>query len=74
MNSKVAKVEWKTAPISCTCEVLLSLKPLKFCEAPTVAAYPTMGGGWQSLCFSHAMKHPEAPRTDALIKAGETWK
>lgn len=72
MNIKVSK-EWKNAPIPCTCEVLLSSKPIKFCDKPTVAAYPAMGSGWQSLCAEHAKKHPEAYPTDELIRMGNTW-
>jgi len=49
---------------------------VEFCEKPTVAAYPTMGGGWMALCALHARKHfPNAAlSTDDLIRNGETWK
>lgn len=62
---------WKTAPISCTCEVMRSAT--EFCELPTIAAYPTQGGGWMALCFKHSLKHTEATKTEVLIARGETW-
>ncbi len=68
---------WKNEPIPCTCEVLMDMKHQilkgKFCGKPTVAAYPAMNSGWQSLCALHALKHPEAFKTDELISKGETW-
>lgn len=72
---------WKTAPISCTCEVLAggSNKALanSFCDKPTTHAYPAMGSGWMALCARHAqrhLKHGGAISTDELIKRGEVWK
>lgn len=66
--------EWKTAPISCTCEVLLPVPGEVFCEEPTFAAYPAWGGGWMALCHNHAQKHRyEATATNLLIHSGETW-
>lgn len=65
--------EWKTAPISCTCEVLGN-GMVKECGQPTHAAYPASGGGWMALCFKHALKHTEALPTDSLIALkGERW-
>lgn len=71
-----AKTDWKTAPISCTCEVLLSCETLTMCDKPTTAAYPAMSGGWMALCEKHAQQHLEtggAVPTEELIKKGETW-
>jgi len=68
--------QWKTQPISCTCEV--SIGPSQqLCEKPTFAAYPAMSGGWMALCHRHAQKHLKhngAWPTDDLIAKGETWK
>lgn len=61
--------EWKTKPISPTCEVMA-------CDKPTTAAYQAMGGGWMALCARHAIKHFKhgcAIRTDELIANGETF-
>jgi hypothetical protein len=78
------KQEWLAEAISCTCEVMVGNKParkchaptVEFCEKPTVAAYPAMGGGWMALCERHARKHLPggAYRTDELIAKGATWK
>lgn len=72
------KTDWLKHAISCTCEVIVEAAPGKerFCDAPTVAAYPVMGGGWQSLCSTHAKKHlPNgAYHADHLILAGGSWK
>ena len=70
------KQEWLAAPISCTCEVMVTHKPLVLCDKPTTAAYPAMGGGWMALCARHARKHlPHgAFRTDELIAKGATWQ
>lgn len=72
---------WKTAPISCTCEVTMDMKHQllkgKYCDKPTTHAYPAMGGGWMALCARHAQKHLKhggAISTDELIKRGERWK
>lgn len=67
--------DWKTSPISPTCEVLVG-KGNQFCGKPTVAAYPASGGGWMPLCVLHARKHLNhggAFLTDELIAKGETW-
>ena len=66
--------DWESKPISPTCQVLLDLKTEKFCDKPTAAAYPAMGGGWMALCHVHAMKHPYAPRIDELIHKGEKFE
>jgi hypothetical protein len=71
------KTVWKTAPISPTCEFMLSKfgDSVQFCDAAADIAYPAMGGGWMALCFKHGRKHlPHASRIDALIEIGETWK
>lgn len=65
--------DWKSEPISCTCELLTSRQPVGLCRGATVAASPCMGGGWQSLCAEHAAKHPEAFSVYELIADGETW-
>lgn len=65
--------EWKTAPISCTCEQFIDSMVTQ-CGHPTVAAYPAQGGGWMALCYKHALKHGSAQRTDALISKGERWE
>ena len=68
---------WKTAPISCTCEVGM---PPYLCDKPTTHAYPAMGGGWMALCARHArhaqkrIKYGGAVSVDELIRNGETWK
>lgn len=41
--------------VNLTCEHRYGEK--HFCHAPTVAAYPTMGGGYMALCRTHAEKH-----------------
>lgn len=49
---------WQTEVVSVSCQVLLCTRAV--CGAPTVAAYPAMGGGWMALCElceSHAVKH-----------------
>jgi hypothetical protein len=76
MNKKIPKGEpWTTAPISPTCEVLVSEVPLKFCDEPTVMAYPAMRKGWMALCEKCGLKHANySSRTDDLISRGETWK
>ena len=68
------KTNWKTKPISCTCEVIISYEPLRFCGLATVKAYPAAGGGWMALCYKHGLKHTEAFDTDELIRAGEVWE
>jgi hypothetical protein len=68
--------QWKTAPISPTCEVMRSHKPERCCDAPTTYAYPAMGQGWMALCFKHAQKHLKhggAVHVDILITRGEKW-
>lgn len=67
------KDDWTTEPISCMCQVLLQSKPLRFCDKPTVKAYPAMGGGWATLCSRHALKHKEAFDVCELIEDGEVW-
>lgn len=71
--------DWRTEPISCTCEVIASwhrhdgIKEPVFCGAATVKAYPAMASGWQTLCAVHARKHREAFDVYELIKNGERW-
>lgn len=70
------KPEWLVHPISCTCEVELSGEEPRYCDKPTTAAYPTMGGGWMALCARHAakhLKHDGAVPTDELISKGAKW-
>lgn len=73
-NVKIRK-EWLAVPISCTCEVYEPYGSQKQCGNATTAAYPTLGGGWMSLCEIHAKKHlPHgAYPTDELIRKGGTW-
>lgn len=73
MNGFVSK-DWKSAPISCTCEVLLSVNPVKFCDEATVRVYPASGGGWMALCREHGRKHTEACLAELVIANGEKWK
>lgn len=69
---KLPKTDWKTEPISSTCQVRdWSKSKSKQCDDPTVKAYPTMGNGWMSLCFKHGLRHTEAFKTDELIANGE---
>lgn len=69
--------EWKTAPISPTCEVLKDAHAKKwgekFCGKPTFAAYQAMGGGWMALCCNHAQSHSEAIHIETLIQDGERF-
>lgn len=62
------KDNWKTKPISPTCEVL---RYGRQCGRKTVKAYPAHPGGWMSLCEQCAGKHPEAFDISQLLKQGE---
>jgi hypothetical protein len=65
--------EWKTAPISPTCQVMIG----RLCGRPTDLAYPAMGGGWMSLCLKHGLKHVRhggALKVEVLIKGGEKFE
>ncbi len=73
MKKKTTEPVWKNAPISPTCEVVLSSKPLCLCDEPTFAAYRAMGRGWMALCEKHAEKHPEASNVVLLIETGQTF-
>ena len=70
------KADWKTEPVSCTCEVMVggSVQQPEFCGKSTVKAYPAIVRGWQTLCVEHARKHPEAFDVYELIKNGEKWE
>lgn len=63
---QLEKADWKTAPINSCCDHI-------GCDAPTVKAYPAMGGGWCSLCAEHGEKHPDAFDAGELIATGEQW-
>jgi hypothetical protein len=66
---------WRTAPISATCQVLLFVSPDRFCGQPTTHAYPAMGYGWMALCEQHAIKHlPDCWPLQKLLAEGETLK
>lgn len=73
------KPDWRTEPISCTCEIVMrwnhhdGIKEPVFCNAATVKVYPAMGRGWQSLCAGHARKHTEAFDACEVIASGERW-
>ena len=64
---------WKTEPISCTCQVRIVEDRIWFCDKPTAKAYPAMGGGWMSLCARHGLKHKEAFPIEELISKGERF-
>jgi len=67
------KSEWKTAPISPTCERWPANE--KLCDLPTAYAYPAAGGGWMALCEACGKKHLPAVKTLAsLIRSGEVLK
>jgi hypothetical protein len=69
MKKKIIIPEWRTAPISSTCE----FHDGGFCGNPTTHAYPAMGGGWMSLCYEHAQQHlPQIQPITELFLAGET--
>lgn len=71
---KMTPPAWRTEPISCTCEVMLSATVL--CDEPTTHAYPSMGCGWMALCEKHSKRHlPNgAIPVEELIAKGETWR
>lgn len=48
---------WKAAPPSETCETWDPPAGRKACGEPATHAYPAMGGGYHSLCATHAVKH-----------------
>lgn len=70
--------DWKTAPISPTCECIGSTRPdggFNFCGATTSYAYPASGGGWMALCHRHGIKHlPQIKTIENLITGGETFE
>lgn len=49
-KARASDPQWKTAPISPTCEVLLARTP---CDKPTVAAYPWVEAGWHYAPSTH---------------------
>jgi hypothetical protein len=55
---------------------MVEFSPARFCDKATVAAYPAMGGGWQTLCAEHATKHlPDGAYSAVeLITKGAQWK
>jgi len=71
---------WRTAPISCTCEVKVATNPdpeTGLCNDPTDYAYPAMGSGWMALCARHAQPHLSVSGVigvDELINRGEKFK
>ncbi len=68
------ETEWKTAPISPVCQVAENTTN-RWCELPTEACYPAMGGGWMSLCLKHSLKHrPYCRSVDDLIRSGEKFE
>lgn len=70
---KVKSAEWKTAPISPTCHVMLTKD--KLCDQATDRCYPAMGGGWMALCFKHSRKHyTHSFGIQELIKGGERFE
>lgn len=70
---KMCAKDWKTEPISCTCQVALCCNPIELCDKPAVKAYPAMFSGWMAMCARHALKHKEAFDVMDLISKGETW-
>lgn len=65
--------DWKTEPISPTCQV--SLAKDKFCGQATDRCYPAMGGGWMAMCFKHSLKHrAHSFRIQELIESGERFE
>lgn len=67
--------QWKTAPISPTCEVRIG-RDGSFCGRASDLAYPAMGGGWMALCLAHGLKHVKhggALKIETLIKGGEKF-
>lgn len=72
----ITSKNWRTLPISPTCEVLNGKDEngnWKFCELATDKAYPASGKGWMSLCVKHGLKHSEAIPVEQLILSGETF-
>lgn len=74
MKKRRSASEWKTAPISPTCQVRSG--PLaRLCDAPTSICYPAAGRGWMALCDAHGLKHlPHASRIEDLISRGEKFE
>lgn len=60
---------WQTAPISPTCETLVSGRTQ--CSRPTECAYPAYGHGWMALCDVHGARHSEATPLKELLAKGE---
>lgn len=75
MKTAAPKHQWKTAPISATCEVMmLKTKNGMMCGKPTTYAYPASGFGWMALCHDHAQRHISdgaQPITELFLQ-GET--
>jgi hypothetical protein len=64
---------WRTAPISPTCETLVGACLTKSCGQPTTHAYPALRGGWAALCEHHADNiHPYCILLADLLTQGET--
>jgi hypothetical protein len=62
-------MNWRTAPISRTCEVM---QEFGLCKNRTVFAYKTRNRGWMALCEKHAQKHKDyVELIDELLKQGE---
>lgn len=78
---EIPKTDWRTEPISCTCQVALSygkgtngaIASVNECGNSTIKVYPTARLGWMSLCAYHAKKHPEAFDVYEVIASGEKW-
>jgi 3-oxoacyl-[acyl-carrier-protein] synthase III len=67
--------DWRTAPISPTCEVMTG-PGIERCGKRTAYAYPASGRGWMALCAKCATRHIDDAGTepiDTLIAKGETF-
>lgn len=72
----MTSTEWKTAPISPTCEVVRGKDDKGdwiMCDVPTSHVYPAAGRGYMALCLKHALKHDEATPIEDAIRAGEKF-
>lgn len=73
---KMPHKDWNTEPISPTCQVCMGIPNgiIKLCDSVSTKVYPSMGGGWMSLCALHGHKHTEAFDLDEVIANGEKYE